>query len=298
MTISCLVNSVIDDKKIIRILMHCHATVNAENLTSDISGSRVERKKPNKASNLLRLTITTKGDTLQNSLLILFINGRSHVTGNKSRSNSVTSNGATSIFTGSSLSKTNNTSLGRTVVGLTRVAKDTYDAGNVHNTAPLLLAHDLRRKLGAKENAGKVNVNNLIPLLRLHAHHQGITRNSSIVDDNIKFTPLGSGGLVKSLNLLTLAHISLNNNGITTNLDDLLRNLICGLGTGGVVNNNLGSLSAKRKGNSLPNTTARTSDDTDRGVLGDSTSAYLTLRKRKRLCQYLLFSRNGDTSRF
>ena len=44
--------------------------------------------------------------------------------------------------------------------------------------------------LRGKEHCRKVGVNDKLPLLRLHAHDERVTRDASVVDQHINATPL------------------------------------------------------------------------------------------------------------
>ena len=164
---------------------NCDAAVNIEAMASDVISGRVEGEESRHTSNFLRLSKTLQGNTLGHLFQILVAELRSHVRLNKSGTDGVNCNPTGRKFLGIAHAHGNDTTLGGGVVGLARVSDLTNDTRDIDDAASTLLGGELEESLGAVEDASKVGVDDRLPLRRLHPHDKSVSRDTSIVDQDV-----------------------------------------------------------------------------------------------------------------
>lgn len=96
-------------------------------------------------------------------------------------------------FLGIRIGHANDSTLGRGIIGLSGIPNLSHDTGNIDDATGAFLGGHLEKGLCTVKDTTQVNVNDILPLGRLHAHDEGITRNTRIIDQDIDGTILFHG---------------------------------------------------------------------------------------------------------
>jgi len=153
---------------------------------------------------------------------------------------------------------------------------------------PLLLRHHLKCSLAAEENAREIDIDDLLPLIKLHAHHESILCNARVVHDHVNSAELVDGGLEHFIDLLLGRDIALHSDGIcaVTHGLDLFHGFLRRSLRARIVNDNLAACLAELEG-AGPADAARCPRHDDNlsrhgwgSSPGDSSRAYLRGRER------------------
>ena len=155
-----------------------------DRLTRDVAGE-VAREEGSYVGYVLRRTATTEGDLYFPLLANLFRECTRHIGDDEARSDSVGTDTASAELLCDALCQTDHTSLRSGVVRLTCVARDTDDAGHVDDATATLLDHDGGDSVDEVEGTLEVDVDDEVPLLFGHTHHQPVTGDTSVVDEDV-----------------------------------------------------------------------------------------------------------------
>ena len=121
------------------------------------------------------------------------------------------------------LGETEDTALGRGVVGLTEVSVNTAGRGGVEDASILLLQHVWPSSLCDGVRSEQVNLVDDIPLVVCHVGKGLVAEDTGVVDDNVDATPCVNSSLDDSLAVL---NISLVANSLTTEFLNFLNNIV------------------------------------------------------------------------
>lgn len=163
------------------------------------------------------------------------------------------------------------------VVGLAEVSVNTGSGGGVDDTAVLLLEEVRPGSLGNLVSAAKVDVEDWVPQAVVHVGESLVTKNTSIVDNDINAAKCVDGGLNTSFAVLSRG---LDTNSLAAKFLDLLNNVV---GVDQIVDHEGGTSFGKSKSIGAANTGASTSDEHDLA----SVVNLLTLLSRRELGRVL-----------
>ncbi len=154
-------------------------------MSSDVVGGRVQSKETGHTGNLLGLSKSLEGDARGHLLQVILAELGRHIRFNETGAKAVDGNATSGKLLGIAHGQADDTALGGGVVGLAGVADLSNDAGNVDDATGALLGGKLEEGLGAVEDAGEVDVDDRLPLLRLHSHDEGVGGDTGVVDEDI-----------------------------------------------------------------------------------------------------------------
>ena len=162
-----------------------NSTIDVEGMSSDVVGGRVQSKETGHTGNLLGLSKSLEGDARGHLLQVILTKLGRHIRLNETGAKAVDGNATSGKLLGIAHGQADDTALGGGVVGLAGVADLSDDAGNVNDATGALLGGKLEEGLGAVEDAGEVDVDDRLPLLRLHSHDEGVGGDTGVVDEDI-----------------------------------------------------------------------------------------------------------------
>mmetsp|Transcript_15393 Transcript_15393/g.38709 ORF Transcript_15393/g.38709 Transcript_15393/m.38709 type:complete len:253 (-) Transcript_15393:429-1187(-) len=163
---------------------HVHAAVDVQGLASDVTGTG-RREEQHRVSDLLWCAQAAGRDALQQLRLPLLLQTIGHVRLDEARREGVHSDGTAAHLACQRPGEAVHAGLGGGVVGLPGVAHGADDGGDRDDAAPPRLGHVLEDSLGHAEDGVKVCVDDIIPILVLHAQHQRVLGDASVVDQDV-----------------------------------------------------------------------------------------------------------------
>ena len=135
-------------------------------------------------------------------------------------------------------------------------------------------------RLRCIEDAVEVGVDDVGPLLLLHAHHQRVARDPSIVHEHAHRIVVGvRSRLEERLDALTRGHVRLDGHAVAAELLDLRNHLLRRTCRGRVVHHHAAALSTQLERNRTPKPTAAASHDAHRTVRRHAEGRHGLLRR-------------------
>jgi hypothetical protein len=242
---------------------HNHTTVNVERLTSDVGGCRIEGKELHQTCYLVWLSVSAKRDGSHDLCLDLGAKLSGHVRCDEPGGDGVAVDLAASILTCDGFGEADDTGLSSGVVGLAGVACDAHDGGDVDDapTDRFLLAHHFGALLAHHKHTGEVGVDHFLPLRHLHAHHEGVPGDARVVDNHVYLTERVHRLLHETLDVVLVANVGLDTDGVAAGCLDLLRDLLGRACRSGIVDNNARPRLAKSERDGGTDAAGSTSDN-------------------------------------
>ncbi len=91
-------------------------------------------------------------------------------------------------FLGQGFGKADNAGLGGGVIGLSAVARNPNDGGDINDSAPAPLHHAAQGRLGQAEGGSQVHGYDLLPIFVLQAQGQVVAGQPGVINDDIDRT--------------------------------------------------------------------------------------------------------------
>ncbi|MNC08267.1 hypothetical protein D3C75_558480 [compost metagenome] len=182
-----------------------------------------------------------------------------HIGIDEPRSHRVYRNRTRTDFARQSTAETFQAGLGGSVVYLACVAHGTHNRANTDNSAPTSFGHAAQNALGQAEQTVQIGIDNVVPLVVFHAHHQVIAGDTGIIDQNRRRTELLLNARQNTCHGLVAGDIEFQASALNT---VFLQGRGNALSTrrGGRGTNNDGALTTQFQGDSLADATACTGD--------------------------------------
>src|SRR5438552_9928180 len=249
------------------------AAVNGQDLAGDVGGG-VGEQEGDRPRDVVGLPQAPEGDAAGDRRARLRRHRGGHVGLDEAGGHRVHGDGPRGHLPGDRLGEADEPGLARGVVGLSRVAGQPDDRRDVDDAAVALLQHGPQRRPRAVEGAAEVRVEDLVPLLRLHAQEQVVPGHAGVVDQVVepalgghdRLDGRGRGGPV--------AHVERESRSLPPRLRDLLH----GLGQPGPVPRaevDVRALAGQRPGDGPPDAAGSARDERDAAGEGSRRHAVL-----------------------
>mmetsp|Transcript_86415 Transcript_86415/g.209501 ORF Transcript_86415/g.209501 Transcript_86415/m.209501 type:complete len:324 (-) Transcript_86415:150-1121(-) len=188
---------------------HVHAAIHMEGLARDVA-CRGRGQKENRISDLFRHAQAAHRHRLQQLGLPLVLEFVSHVALDEARGHTVHSDAPGRHLPAQGSRKALHAGLSCCVVGLAGVAHGAHHGGDGDDPAPTLLRHALEHGLRHAVDGVQVGVDDGRPVLLLHAEHQRVARDASVVDQDVHRAVLRRHGLHEGVDVLLADDIQLH----------------------------------------------------------------------------------------
>ncbi|MNI35530.1 hypothetical protein D3C73_895550 [compost metagenome] len=162
-------------------------------------------------------------------------------------------------FTRQCTAETFQTGLGGSVVYLACVAHGTHNRANTDNSSPTGFGHTAQNAFGQAEQTVQVSIDNVMPFVVFHAHHQVIAGDAGIVDQDRRRTELLLNARQDCRYGLITGDIEFQASALNTVFLQGGGNAL-GTRSGGRGTNDDGALTTQFQGDSLADATACTGD--------------------------------------
>lgn len=236
-------------------------------MPGDVGSSRICREKSDETGDFVSLSEATErngsGD-LGHHVFAEFV--CDHFGGDESRADGVDRDLASGEFFGVRHGESADASLRGGVVGLSRIPEESDDRGHVDDASFSLLGHEFKGSLRAVEYSGKVEIDDLLPLRRFHAHDEAVFGNAGVVDQDVAGAELLDRFFEHGVDLFDLRDVGFHRNSVrSVGLDGFHDFEGRTLGSG-VIDNHVASRLAEFQGDGGPDAARRSRDDGGRTV--------------------------------
>mmetsp|Transcript_1345 Transcript_1345/g.4150 ORF Transcript_1345/g.4150 Transcript_1345/m.4150 type:complete len:362 (+) Transcript_1345:1-1086(+) len=243
------------------------AAVDVDAVAGDVVGGRVEGEELDEPGHLLGLPKPARGDAFHDLGDDLLVEHVSHVGRDEAGRHGVAGHAARRQLLGHRHSHRDDASLCRRVVCLARVANLADDGGDVDDAPLARLAHGLGRRLRGVKDAVQVGVDDVLPLLLLHAQDERVARDARVVHEHThRIVERIRGGLEQRVDPFGRRHVCLHRHAVAAEPLDLLHHRLGSRRGGGVVDHHAAPLFAQAECDGAAEAAGAAGDDADRAI--------------------------------
>ena len=154
-------------------------------------GARIACEEEAGVGDLLSVAEAAERDLGEERGLVLFGKTGRHVRVDEARSDAVDRDAARADLAGEGLGHAHEARLGGGIVDLAGVAHGAHDGRDGDDAAGALLHHRAHAGAGKTEGGGEVGLDDVVPGVVLHAHHERVAGDASVVDENVDAAEFG-----------------------------------------------------------------------------------------------------------